>query len=288
MSWAPALAQSQGASPAGEEGKYPFVCSFGFCLRVSGDKSQVGRGAWRLSRLPRPGGRTGTHRCGGREPAEGPELRRPGHGPAASSRPGLALREVTSSRKPAGCGFPPVSRYWPQSPSSGPVVGEPPVRLDLRGWPGVMPCCGPVSPGLWHRPLRPPVLGTGGPHACFRPLPLTRSHFLSASQPLAARHQPPFSTRGILPAPRKHSSPRCARPWKRPAASRQVPLLGAPLPWPPVRHLQTCRRPGHHHPILTPSAPPGFNPSRPFSPGTQPSQVLTALAYSGLLYCPGQ
>ena len=59
VSWAPALAQSQGASPAGEEGKYPFVCSFGFCLRVSGDKSQVGRGAWRLSRLPRPGGGQG-------------------------------------------------------------------------------------------------------------------------------------------------------------------------------------------------------------------------------------
>ena len=62
VSWAPALAQSQGASPAGEEGKYPFVCSFGLCSRVSGDKSQVGRGAWRLSRLPRPEG-TGPRGC---------------------------------------------------------------------------------------------------------------------------------------------------------------------------------------------------------------------------------
>ena len=120
-----------------------------------------------------------------------------------------------------------------------------------------------------HWPSRPPVLGTGGLHACFRPLPLTPPHFLSASQPLAARHQPPSSARSILLAPHKRSSPRCARRWKCPAASRQAPLLGAPLPWPPVRHLQTCRRPGHHHPILTLSAPPGFNPSRPFSPGTE-------------------
>ena len=115
----PALAQSQGASPAREEG------SLGFCSRVSGDKSQVGQGDWRLSRRPCPRGRMETHRCG-RAPAEGPELGRPGLGPAppSFSRPHLALCEVTFSRKPEGCGFPPVSPSGLRAPPVGPRLGN--------------------------------------------------------------------------------------------------------------------------------------------------------------------
>ena len=131
VSWAPALAQSQGASPAGEEGKYPFVCSFGLCSRVSGDKSQVGRGAWRLSRLPRPEGRTGTHRCGGREPAEGPE-------PAE----GLELRQPWPWSCPAALLPPPLdppgshllqeaSRMW--LPSCLPPLASEPLQWACDG-----------------------------------------------------------------------------------------------------------------------------------------------------------
>ena len=127
----PALAQSQGASPAGEEGKYPFVCSFGLCSRVSGDKSQVGRGAWRLSRLPRPEGRTGTHRCGGREPAEGPE-------PAE----GLELRQPWPWSCPAALLPPPLdppgshllqeaSRMW--LPSCLPPLASEPLQWACDG-----------------------------------------------------------------------------------------------------------------------------------------------------------
>ena len=119
-----------GSEPGGvssrEEGKHPFVCSLGLCSRVSWDKSQVGRGAWRLSRRPCPRGRTETPRRGGRAPAEGPELGRPGLRPAppSFSRPRLALCEVTFSRKPEGCGFPPVSPSGLRAPPVGPRWGN--------------------------------------------------------------------------------------------------------------------------------------------------------------------
>lgn len=66
------------------------------------------------------------HRRGGRAPVEGPELGQPVLGPALPPffRPHLALCEVTFSRKPAGCGLPPVSALWPQSPSDGAMVGN--------------------------------------------------------------------------------------------------------------------------------------------------------------------
>lgn len=48
------LALSQaGVTSQGEEGKPPFVCGLGFCLRGWGDQSQVGWGACSLDR-PHP------------------------------------------------------------------------------------------------------------------------------------------------------------------------------------------------------------------------------------------
>ena len=140
-----------------------------------------------------------------------------------------------------------------------------------------MPCCGPVLPGLCHRPSRPAVPGAAKLQACFLPFPLTQPHFLSASQPPAGSLSPacilstqhPPGSRASVPHPGTHR-------WKRLEPAGRPLLLGASLPW-PVRHLQTCWRPGHDHPILTRSAPLGFNPSRPFSPGSQPSYALTAL-----------
>lgn len=275
-----ALAQSQGASPAREEGKHPFVCSLSFCLRVSGDKSQVGQGACRLSRRPHRRGRTGTHRCGGWEPAEGLE---PGHGARPWSRPAALLLPLLGPprghllQEAGRMWLPSCLPHWPQSPSSRPVMGELPVRLDLRGRPG-------SDVLLWSsvaRPL-PPAIET----------PCPGNRWASCLFPTIAPHRPPLPL--CIPAPGSPSpasilSTRCppgpvqafltqvCALLETPCGLRAGPLLGALLPWPPVRHLQTCQRPGHHHPILTPSALPGFNSSRPFSPGTQPSHVLTAL-----------
>ena len=144
------------------------------------------------------------------------------------------------------------------------------------GW-GGMPCCGPVLPGLCHRPSRPAVPGAAKLHACFLPLPLTQPHFLSASQPPAGSLSPAciLSTQHP-PGPRASVPHPGAGRWKRLAACRQAPSPRSSFPW-PVCHLQTCRRPGHDHPILNRPVLLGFNPSRPFSPGSQPSYALTAL-----------
>lgn len=211
----PALAQSQGASPAREEGKHPFVCSLGFCSRVSGDKSQVGRGAWRLSRRPRP---WGTGACGG----AGAGAACPRSRPATLLPPPLGPLRGHLLQEASGMWPPSCLRPLASEPLRWGHGGEPPERRDLRGWAGGALLWSSVA-RLCRRPLRPAAPGAAELHACFLPLPLTQPHFLSASQPpgssspaciLSTRHPP--GHRASVPHPGVHL-------WKRPAACRQAP-----------------------------------------------------------------
>lgn len=281
----PRLAQSQGRLQR-ERRQTPFCLQPQLLLEGPRGQSQVGpREPAGCLDGPTGVGRTGTHRCGGREPAEGLE---PARSPAVvpplppSSCPCLA-REVTSSRKPAGCGFP--SRLPTGLRALRvPVMGELPVRLDSRGRPGSDVLLWSSVARLCHRPS---TLSweTGGFMPVSNHRPLTGPHLSASPAPgsLAASLHPRHAVSSRPRASR--SSPSAAV--ETPCGLRAGPLLGALLPWPPVRHLQTCQRPGHHYPILTPSALPGFNSLQGHFLLAPSLLMCSQLSAYSDYYCPG-
>lgn len=178
---------------------------------------------------------------------------------------------------------------WPQSPSSGATVGEPPERCGLRGWagggcPAVVQCCPGSATG--HRdPLsREPPSFMPASYRC-------PSHSLTSSlhpsRRQAACHQLASSALSILLAPGQvfltqvQAVGNALQPAGRPL------LLGAPSPG-----LSVISRPAGDPVMTTPFLidPSCWDLTLQGHFLLAPSLLMRSQlsAYSGLLYCPGQ